>query len=49
MLLVDIIALQRSFPTFPVKVILIQPSDMAPAAEVEIVVEGDEEEPESDT
>lgn len=28
MLIVDIIALQRSFPTFPVKVILVQPESM---------------------
>jgi hypothetical protein len=28
MLLVDIIALQRSFPTFPVKVILIEPEGL---------------------
>jgi hypothetical protein len=30
MLLVDIVALQRSFPTFPVKVILIEPDGLTP-------------------
>jgi hypothetical protein len=34
MLIVDIIALQRSFPTFPVKVILIQPESMPVPTEV---------------
>ena len=29
MLIVDIIGLQRQFPTFPVKVILIEPEDLA--------------------
>ena len=41
-LLVDIIALQRSFPTFPVKVILTQPEEMAPPESTEIVIKGNE-------
>ena len=40
MLIVDIIALQRSFPTFPVKVILIQPESMPMPKE--IVLEADD-------
>lgn len=43
MLLVDIIALQRSFPTFPVKVILIQPTEMPTPTTTEIIVEGDQD------
>jgi len=44
MLLVDIIALQRSFPTFPVKIILIQPDDVpeAPVGD-EVIVFGEDE------
>lgn len=30
MLIVDIIGLQRQFPTFPVKIILIEPEDLSP-------------------
>lgn len=40
MLIVDIIALQRSFPTFPVKVILIQPESMP--IPTEIAIEADQ-------
>lgn len=40
MLLVDMIALQRSFPTFPVKVILIEPEGMAPLpSAIELIAE----------
>lgn len=43
MLLVDMIALQRSFPTFPVKVILIEPEGMAALpGNIELGAEGDE-------
>lgn len=44
MLLVDMIALQRSFPTFPVKVILIEPADMGELPDsIELAAEGDED------
>ncbi len=44
MLVVDIIALQRSFPTFPVKIIMIEPDEFGPLPdEVELTVEGDGE------
>ena len=43
MLLVDIIALQRSFPTFPVKIILIQPEDMPSPGTEKITNEADQE------
>jgi hypothetical protein len=39
MLLVDIIALQRSFPTFPVKVILIEPEGLAPPVVPEVAAD----------
>ncbi len=43
MLLVDMIALQRSFPTFPVKVILIEPDGMAESlGTTEFVAKGDD-------
>ncbi len=42
MLIVDIIALQRSFPTFPVKVILIQPDDMPMPSSIEVITEGNQ-------
>jgi hypothetical protein len=46
MLLVDIIALQRSFPTFPVKVILIEPEGLG-QPHVADIMEPAEEEPEA--
>lgn len=45
MLIVDMIALQRSFPTFPVKVILIQPSNMPTPELVELLGGADEANP----
>lgn len=39
MLVVDIIGLQRSFPTFPVKIILVQPEEMEVPTTLEIEVD----------
>lgn len=49
MLLVDMIALQRSFPTFPVKIILIEPDDLEAGSDASgLVFEGDEDSGEVD-
>ena len=48
MLLVDIVALQRSFPTFPVKVILIEPEGLPEPPVEELLEEPHEDLPDDD-